>query len=192
VAGLWYYIGHDTSDRTGRANVTVGDWPKTISTTSNVDSTVPQQEQIANTSADAPAIAYAPQATIDLDQPQFAEQRRPAEEQQREQVERDRLMAHQATLERKAAGQDVIIALDHETIVSVGGINVSVMIHDNDTTSFDAWINGSRHREVPKQKGTTHSGTDETLIYAIGRARLYYVWELSGKLNHCRLRVREG
>ena len=35
------------------------------------------------------------------------------------------------------------------------------------------------------------SGTDEALIYNNGRASLYYVWELSGQLNHCRLRVRE-
>ena len=64
-------------------------------------------------------------------------------------------------------------------------------IHENDVTSFDVWINGSHRREVPKQKGITQSRTDETLIYDGGRARLYYVWEPSGKLNHCLLRVRE-
>jgi hypothetical protein len=66
-----------------------------------------------------------------------------------------------------------------------------VKIHDNDVTSFDVWAGGQWRREVPKQKGITQSGTDETLIYNTGRARLYYVWEQSGKLNHCLLRVRE-
>jgi hypothetical protein len=28
-------------------------------------------------------------------------------------------------------------------------------IHDNDMTSFDAWINGTWRREAPKQKGIT-------------------------------------
>ena len=96
-----------------------------------------------------------------------------------------------ANLERKVAGQDVIIPLDEDMIISHGGMSVRVKIHDNDVTSFDVWINGAWHREVPKQKGITHSGTDETLIYSSGGAQLYYVWELSGKLNHCRLRVRE-
>jgi hypothetical protein len=76
-------------------------------------------------------------------------------------------------------------------VVNVGGVGVSVKIHDNDVTSFDVWINGSHSREVPKQKGITQSGTDETLIYNTGRARLFYVWEISGTLNSCRLRVRE-
>jgi SHS2 domain-containing protein len=100
-------------------------------------------------------------------------------------------MAERATLERKATGQDLIIPLDRQTLVRVSGINLNVMIHDNDVTSFDVWIDGSRRRGVRKQKGITQSGTDETLIYAIGRASLYYVWEISGTLNHCRLRIRE-
>lgn len=93
--------------------------------------------------------------------------------------------------EEKARGQDAIIPLDQPCVVNVGGSPVTVKIHDNDVTSFDVWINGSYRREVRKQKGITQSRTDETIIYDSGRARLYYVWELSGKLNHCRLRVRE-
>jgi hypothetical protein len=76
--------------------------------------------------------------------------------------------------------------------VNVGGTGVSVKIHDNDVTSFDVWINGQWRREVPKQKGITQSRTDETLIYDSGRARLYYVWEISGRINHCLLRVRDA
>ena len=140
-------------------------------------------------------MAYTSRTTVDLHAAELAEQRRQAEERQREQAaaqaERDRLMAERARLEQKAAGRDTIIALDQQGIVIVGGNSVSVKIHDNDVTSFDVWIDGSRRRGVRKQKGITQSGTDETLIYAIGRARLYYVWELSGQLNHCRLRVRE-
>jgi hypothetical protein len=75
--------------------------------------------------------------------------------------------------------------------VNVGGSPVTVMIHDNDVTSFDVWINGFHRRQVRKEKGITQSRTDETLIYGNGRARLYYVWEISGKVDHCRLRVRE-
>jgi hypothetical protein len=122
---------------------------------------------------------------------QVAEQRRQAEQQQREQSERERLRAERANLERKAAGHDLIIPLDEDSIVNFGGMSIRVKIHDNDVTTFDVWINGEWHRAVPKQKGISHSGTDETLIYNAGHARLYYVWEISGTLNHCRLRIRE-
>lgn len=91
-----------------------------------------------------------------------------------------------------ARGINHVIPLDEYSNVPVGGIMVQVMIHDNDTTSFDVWLNGSRRHEVKKEKGITASGTDETLIYSGGNARLYYVWEISGKLNHCLLRVREN
>jgi sulfite reductase beta subunit-like hemoprotein len=165
--------------------------PQTTSNASRFASTVPQQEQTLNTSGDAPAITDAPRPTVDLHQAQISDQRRQAEERQRAQAERERLIAAQESLEQKAAGQDVIIPLDQCTGVNVGGIPVSVKIHDNDVTSFDVWINGGWRRAVPKQKGVTHSGTDETPIYASGRARLYYVWEPSGKLNHCLLRIRE-
>jgi hypothetical protein len=75
--------------------------------------------------------------------------------------------------------------------VNVGGSSVTVKIHDNDVTTFDAWIDGRRMCEVEKQKGISHSPTDETLLYQSGSASLYYVWEISGELNHCLLRVRE-
>ena len=118
-------------------------------------------------------------------------QQREAQERQRRQAESARLQEERAKQEQKARGQDVIIPLDREMIVNLTGASVTVKIHDNDVTSFDVWINGAWHRAVPKQKGITHSGTDETLIYDSGRARLYYVWEPSGRLNHCLLRVRE-
>jgi hypothetical protein len=84
------------------------------------------------------------------------------------------------------------VLLDHSQAVNVGGISVSVKIHDNDTTSFDVWINGVCHRDVKKEKGVTGSGTDETFIYGNGRGTLYYVWEISGRLDHCLLRVRDA
>ena len=84
-----------------------------------------------------------------------------------------------------------MIPLDEFRAVNVGGSWLTVKIHDNDVTSFDVWVNGAFYDDVRKQKGITQSGTDETLIYSNGRASLYYVWELSGQLNHCRLRVRE-
>ncbi len=68
---------------------------------------------------------------------------------------------------------------------------VSVRVLDNDVTSFDVCINGAWHRDVKKEKGLSHSGTDETLIYTDSGASLYYVWEISGELNSCRLRVRD-
>ena len=195
ATALWYYFAHNATARTDPPRVTVRYWLKTISTTPTLAPTVSQQELTANISADAPSTTYTSRTAFDLQVAQQAEQRRQAEEQQREQAaaqaEREQLTAERARLEQKVAGQDVIIALDQQGIVNVGGNSVSVMIHDNDVTSFDVWLNGSRRRGVRKQKGISQSGTDETLIYASGRARLYYVWELSGQLNHCRLRVRE-
>jgi hypothetical protein len=35
------------------------------------------------------------------------------------------------------------------------------------------------------------SRTDETLLYNAGRARLYYLWEISGKIDHGLLRIRD-
>jgi hypothetical protein len=195
ATALWYYFAHHATARTDPLRVTVHYWPKTISTTPAPAPTVSQQEPTGNVSADAPSTSYAFRATVDSQVAQQAEQRRQAEERQREQAaaqaERDRLIAERARLEQKSAGRDVIFALDQQGPVNVGGNSVSVKIHDNDVTSFDVWINGSHYREVPKQKGITQSRTDETLIYSAGGARLYYVWEPSGKLNHCRLRVRE-
>ncbi|MEY2501631.1 MAG: hypothetical protein QOI07_1965 [Verrucomicrobiota bacterium] len=102
-------------------------------------------------------------------------------------------MHEQKRLEQeKAAGKDQHVLLDHWQTVNVGGYSVSVKIHDNDTTSFDAWINSTQYRELKKQKGITGTGTDETFIYSNGRASLYYVWEISGRLDHCLLRVREN
>ena len=123
-----------------------------------------------------------------------AEQQRLAEQAQLNQIraEQDRAAKERLLLEQeKAAGRDHHVPLDEWQVVDVGGQPVSVKIHDNDVTSFDVWINYGLRREVKKEKGITHSGTDETLIYSNGRAALYYVWEIS-KLNHCMLRVRES
>jgi hypothetical protein len=187
AAALWYYFASDLAERSDRSRVTVRHWPTTIASTPNFAAPTPLREQAADVATTAPVTVYA----TDLRQAQLAEQRRQVEQRQREQTERDRLQAERAELERKAAGQDIIIPLDQDMTINFSGMSVGVKIHENDVTSFDVWINGLRSREVPKKKGITHSGTEETLIYDSGKARLYYVWELSGKLNHCRLRIRE-
>ena len=126
---------------------------------------------------------------------QLERQRMEREQSQRADADRAEQMraetARQDDLQRKAAGQNVIVPLDQDFIVSnVGGLPVTVKVHDNDVTSFDVWVNGQHRSEVPKNKGISHSGTDETLIYTNGNGSLYYVWEISGRLNHCLLRVR--
>jgi hypothetical protein len=125
----------------------------------------------------------------------LAEAQRIAEQARRDRAvaEQQRAMREQKLLEeQKAAGRDQHVPLDQWQIVNVGGEGLHVKIHDNDVTSFDVWINYGPRREVTKEKGITHSGTDETLIYSNGRAALYYVWEISGRLNHCLLRVRDA
>ena len=105
----------------------------------------------------------------------------------------DRVAAERSERElQRAAARTEWIPLDQPSIVrNVGGADVTVKIHDNDVTSLDAWINGNRRRQVTKGKGISGSRTDETLLYSNGRARLYYVSEISGKPNHCLLRVRD-
>jgi hypothetical protein len=197
AAALWYYFAYNAAVRTDLSHVTARNWPRTIATPSTLALPVPQPEQTDNVSVDAPATTYVPRTPVEQSQAPFTEQRRQAEQQQQQrerasaQAERDRLMAERTRLEQKPAWQDVIVALDKDTLVNVGGISVHVRIHENDVTSFDVWINGVRRREVPTQKGITGSRTDETLIHGSGPARLYYVWEITGELNHCRLRVRE-
>jgi hypothetical protein len=131
-------------------------------------------------------------------QARLAQERLMAAQRQREQSQavqlaQDRANAEQRERERqKATGRTVPIPLDQSTLVSdVGGSNVIVKIHDHDITTIDVWIGYGGPLRLTKQKGITDSGTDETLIYSNGRAHLYYVWEISGKLNHCLLRVRE-
>lgn len=85
---------------------------------------------------------------------------------------------------------DVIVPLDRDVTVQTPDAAVSLRIHDNDVTSFDVWVNGGLRRNVTKEKGISRSRTDETLIYGSGRTSLYYVWEISGTLNHCIVRVR--
>jgi hypothetical protein len=89
-------------------------------------------------------------------------------------------------------GKDRHVPLDQFSYIQMNGGGVWVKIHDNDVTNFNVWVNGGFLREVPKEKGMTHSRTDETLIYGNGRSSLYYVWQISGKLDHCLLRVRDN
>lgn len=129
-----------------------------------------------------------------------AEAARIAEENRRAQAQAEQLRRQQEAAarqqrlveEQKAAGRDEHVPLDQWQVVDVGGEPVRLKIHDNDVTSFDVWINGGWRRQVPKAHGITHSRTDEVPIYSNGRATLYYVWEISGRLNHCMLRVRDA
>jgi hypothetical protein len=161
-----------------------------IQNTISASNTSPSSYANANPVVSRPVEQAQPQAAIRL-----AEAQRILEQARRDQaaVAQQRAMHEQKRLEQeKSAGKDQHVLLDHWQTVNVGGYSVSVMIHDNDTTSFDVWINYGVRREVKKEKGITHSGTDETLIYSSGRASLYYVWEISGRLDHCLLRVRDN
>jgi hypothetical protein len=129
-----------------------------------------------------------------------AEAARIAEENRRAQAQAEQLRRQQEAAarqqrlveEQKATGRDEHVPLDQWQVVDVGGEPVRLKIHDNDVTSFDVWISGGWRRQVPKAHGITHSRTDEVPIYSNGRATLYYVWEISGRLNHCMLRVRDA
>jgi hypothetical protein len=108
-----------------------------------------------------------------------------AEQMRVEMINREREQA-------KRAGREEIIPLNQfVTIPNVGGAPIQLKIVDNDVASFDAWVNGAHLHNVKKQKGISHSGTDETLIYENRYASLYYVWEISGTLDSCLLRIRE-
>jgi hypothetical protein len=188
AVALWYYLASDATASPPRTHVTDSRWPRTIAVT-------PAPDVFTRQPPTNEAVTAAPPLSVEAFQRPPAPQQRQLAEPQRQvelrATDLAQVQAERAAAERKAAGRDAIIPLDRETAVNVGGFAVNVMIHDNDTTSFDVWINGWRRREVPKQKGITGSRTDETLIYDSGRAHLYYVWEISGELNHCRLRVRE-
>lgn len=124
------------------------------------------------------------------------QERRRREQEQRHQTanaERTRSRNEREAAERQqAAGTDTIAPLDTWFPVDVGGSPVNLKVHDNDVTSFDIWIDGAWRREVAKNKGISGSRTDETFVASRGNAQLFYVWELSGKLNHCRMRVRKN
>ncbi len=134
------------------------------------------------------------------DSTQFNQDRLAAEQRQREQTARDqaalaeqmRTEAEQRAREaQKAAGTDYQVPLEENYYIPMPRPGLWLKVHDNDVTSFDIWINGARYRDVPKRKGITHSGNDETFVYSNGRADLFYVWEISGRINYCLLRVRE-
>lgn len=192
IAALWYYFGYAASSASDHyhSRVTETRWLRTDSTSSTSDPSmvsVPETNQASVSVATTIALPGPTEAT----RTQIIQQRTQAAEQQRQQAALARIQEERAGQEQKARGQDTIIPLDQYMIVNVGGVGVSVKVHDNDVTTFDVWINGSHYRDVPKQKGISQSRTDETFIYNAGRARLYYVWEISGTLNHARLRVRE-
>jgi hypothetical protein len=133
-------------------------------------------------------------------QARLAQERLAAAQRQREQAEaaqlrlaQDRANAEQRERElQKAAGRTQRIPLDQfATIHNVGGSDVTVKIHDHDITDIDVWTPSGGPFRMTKQKGISNSRTDETLIYRNARAALYYVWEISGRLDHCLLRVRD-
>ena len=205
IAAVWFYLAHDSNPTSSiyRPPVSETRWPTTTSAPQTIVPIVasqrlpqqqqPQQQQWQTNSAAANSIVITPELPVVANTRPVdpAAQQREAQERQRQQAESARLQEERARQEQKARGQDVTIPLDEYSVVNVGGVAVSVKIHDNDVTSFDVWIGGQWRREVPKKKGITQSRTDETLIYEAGAARLYYVWEPSEKLNHCLLRVRE-
>lgn len=122
---------------------------------------------------------------------------REAEQRKRQQIlaQRAEQQSRAALIEQeqeKAAGRNVVEPLDQWVVVNVGGVSINLKIHDNDVSTFDVRVNGRRRHEVKKEKGINGTGADETLIYTAGSASLYYVWEISGKLNHCLLRVRQS
>jgi hypothetical protein len=125
----------------------------------------------------------------------LAEAQRINEQARRDQAvaDQERALKQQKLIEaQKAAGRNEHVPLDQWWTIDVGGQSVSLKIHDNDTTSFELWVNGYHYPEVKKEKGITGSRTDEKLIYSNGRATLYYVWEISGRIDHCLLRVRDS
>lgn len=174
-----------------------GHLPITYPSQSNAGAPL-SQPVITGTHGIAPSFTKPTQPRVDYSQQQarLAQERSDAERRQREQAslaDQVRTNAERRRQEAdKAAGTDYHVPLDEDYQVPVGGGWVRVKIHDNDVTSFDAWINGAHYREIQKEKGITHSRTDETFIYSSGRASLYYVWEISGRLNHCMLRVRDN
>jgi hypothetical protein len=168
-----------------------------------IESSPLPQPYSTSTTTNTPVVALQqPNAEADQTTNEMLRERARLEQQR---FEREQLQRQQAALAdrrrvendeasakaRRAEGTDVLCPLDQTIPVNVGGSSVTVKIHDNDVTTFDAWINGLRMHEVQKQKGISHSRTDETLLYQSGGASLYYVWEISGELNHCLLRVRE-
>lgn len=202
---LWFCFASNAVGRIERADPTARNWPKAISSAA----VAPPSDHLARAgqeqaapeeverTATLPAYsAAALRETVGLQRARLAQERLDAEQKQREQnhAAQARLNAEQIELERrKALGRDVVVLLDQFTVVhDVGGSSVTLKIHDEDVATLDVWINSSFPVRLSKQKGITGSGTDETLIYINGRARLYYVWEISGQLNHCRLRVRDN
>jgi hypothetical protein len=202
VTALWVYFGHKfiPDDQSYPARITETRRPQRTSAPALSSTAIArlqfQRQAPQQLSTNSVVVTPAPQtyelpSTMDTHRSDLAAQQREAQERQRQQAELTRLQQERATQEVKARGQNVIIPLDQEMIIYVGGLPLHVKIHDNDVTSFDVWINGASYREVPKQKGISQTGTDETFIYSTGRARLYYVWEPSEKVNHCLLRIRE-
>lgn len=194
---LWFCFASNAVGRVERADPTASNWPKIISPAAaappsdnraRAGQKQATPEQVNRTATLPVNSAAALRETIGPQAARFAQGRLDVDQKQREQNQ-----AEQIELERrKALGRDVVVLLDQFTVVhDVGESSVTLKIHDEDVATLDVWINSSFPVRLSKQKGITGSGTDETLIYTNSRARLYYVWEISGRLNHCRLRVRD-
>ena len=195
VVMLWLHFASNAAQSDSPINMARADWPRTIqSAPPPAPQAVAEQPRDYQVAVAPPVTVEAARETVPPQQTQLARERTIAEQRQREQIqaENNRRAAEAAERERKAAGKDIIFPLDQDLVVqNVGGSAVDLRIHEIDVTSFDVRVNGAWRRNVPKHKGISGSGTDETPIYGNGRANLYYVWEISGRLNNCLLRVRD-
>jgi len=207
LALLSYFFTRSTSDDSGRGlsrtsltkQLPAGPTAQESYVSSNIApspaSVLLSEEQSSGVLVVQPTSSDASRQSLDAEKARLAQERLRAEHGQRQQAQaaQDRVNAEARERERqKAAGRDVIAPYDQFTLVpNLGGSDVVVKIHDADVASIDVWINYSRPVRITKQKGISGSRTDETLIYSTGRAKLYYVWEISGTLNHCLLRVRD-
>jgi hypothetical protein len=153
------------------------------------------QQRSSSSNPPLPAQATKSRAFAAETHRRLAQEQHRREQEQRNQAiiaERIRTQNERQTAEReRQTGTDTILPLDQDGYVALGGGWVRVRVHDNDVTSFDVWVNGAFYDDVRKIKGGTGTRTDETPIYSSGVQTLYYVWEISGKVNHCRLRVRD-
>ena len=201
---LWFCLAPNADRRVERA-APASNWPKTISSVAPA----PPSNDVARAGQDqAPpepavrTIIFPASAVTRLRKPNVSQQaplaqgHQDAEKKQREQKEAEQIRVENERRElgrQKALGRDVEVLLDQFTVVhEVGGESLRLKIHDEDVATLDVWLKHQSPVRLSKQKGITGSGTDETLIYNNSRARLYYVWEISGRLNHCRLRVRDN
>lgn len=85
---------------------------------------------------------------------------------------------------------DLPVQLDQFVeLQNVGGEAIRLAIHDDGPTSIRVAIGYARPVSFDKARGID-PGSDETLIYANSKARVYYVTSPSGKVGYCLLRIR--